>query len=85
MGDITMYNRDCKTEKDNVHGPGTQELEYKNLGALEIGSTSLHSPPKPSLPGKSTNPIESFSWYGSTMLVWVDRPHLGNFSGFGGL
>ncbi len=45
MGDITMYNRDCKTEKDNVHVPGTQELEHKNLGVLEIGSTSLHIPP----------------------------------------
>jgi hypothetical protein len=44
MGDITIYNTDCKTEKDNVHVPGTQELEHKNLGVLEIGSTSLHIP-----------------------------------------
>lgn len=40
-----MYNRDSKREKDNVHVPGTRELEHKYLGVFEIGSTSLHIPP----------------------------------------
>jgi hypothetical protein len=45
MGDITFYNRDSKREKDNVHVPGTRELEHKYFGVFEIGPTSLHIPP----------------------------------------
>jgi hypothetical protein len=59
MGDITIYNTDCKTEKDNVHVPGTQELEHKKLGSARNWVHFSAYPPKPSLSGKSTNHTDS--------------------------